>query len=70
MKKYRDEVESQSSKLNLGLRRTAMIDCDRYRLPQGRFVKYGPDFKVFYQNHTYNFKYYFPGNVLYGWRFQ
>ena len=47
MKTYRDEVELQSSKLNLGLRRTAMIDCDRYRLQQGRFRKVQSGFQSF-----------------------
>ena len=47
MKKYRVEVELQSSELNLGLRRTAMIVtgtvCNKVV-----FAKYCPDFKVFF----------------------
>ena len=47
MKQYLDEVELQSSKLNLELRRTAMIDCDRYPLQQGRFRKVRSGFQSF-----------------------
>ena len=48
MRKYRDEVELKSSKLNVGLRRTAMIDCDRNRLQQGRFRKVRSGFQSFF----------------------
>ena len=63
MKKYCVEVELQSFELNLGLRRSAMVDCDRYRLQQGLFRKVRSGFQSISQNNAYNFKYYFPGNV-------
>ena len=34
------------------------------------FVKYSRDFKAFQRNHAHSVKYYFPGNVLHGWKFQ
>ena len=54
---YLFRVELSSCELNLVLRETAMIDCDRYGLQQGRFHEVLSGVQSFLRNHSMNVKY-------------